>query len=315
MSFIESVKSEIFKKPIKEKHCRKAFLAGIIRGIGSVFIDNNNELGIDLKVSSEEFAIYLSETFRSIYNYDVREVSVSEDKLNKKDKFVITITGEVAQDILTDLEILTEEEGELVVNLKFYGKLIERECCLRAFIRGLFVAVGSCTLPKNNTANTTGYHLEMVFSHYTPALETSEKLAQFNVITKITRRKENYILYIKRAEEIKDFLAFLPVPVAVLKLTDLMINRELINNSNRQKNCDLGNVTRQIEASQKQVLAIEKIIETIGLDSLKSSLSEVAKARVDNPEETLEELAKRLNLTKSCLNHRLRKLVTIAKEL
>lgn len=313
MAFIDSIKNEILNKNIKERHCRKAFLAGLVRGLGSLY-EGENGLGLEIKASNEQTAMYITSAVRTLFNYDIREVSVSEDRLNGKDKFYLSISGERVTEILSDLEILTESDGELVVNLKFYGKLTEKECCLRSFIKGLFVAVGNCTVP-DNSESSTGYHLELNFSHYTPALETSEKLAQFNVLTKITRRRESFIVYIKSAEEIKDFLAFLPAPVSVLKLTDLIINRELSNNSNRQKNCDLGNVNKQVEAAAKHVDAINKIIETIGLESLKPDLRETAIARVENSEETLSELSERLNVTKSCLNHRLRKLVAIANEL
>lgn len=314
MNFGEIIKNEILNKPIKDKHCKKAFLAGLIRGTGMLY-EKDGELGLDFKVNNEETAMQVANYFHSLFNYDIREVAVSEDRLNKKDKFVLSISGSQASEILSALDILTEEDGEQVVNLKFYGKITEKECCLRAFIRGLFVAVGNCTVPTQDDSVNTGYHLEMSFSHYTPALQTSEKLAENNVLTKITRRRESYIVYIKSGEEIKDFIAFLPAPVSVLKLTDLMINREIVNDSNRRKNCDLGNVNRQIEASEKQTSAILKIQSVLGLDGLKEDLKIVAVARLENPEETLVELAERLNLTKSCLNHRLRKLVVIANTL
>ncbi len=313
MAFIDSIKGEILNKNIKEKHCRKAFLAGLIRGLGSLY-EAENGLGLEIKTSNEQTAMYVANAVKALFDYDIREVSVSEDRLNGKDKFYLSINGDRVTEILTDLEILTEREGELAVSLKFYGELTKKECCLRSFIKGLFMAMGNCTVP-DNTDSSTGYHLELSFSHYTPALETSEKLAQFHVLTKITRRRDSFIVYIKSAEEIKDFLAFLPAPISVLKLTDLMINRELSNNSNRQKNCDLSNVNKQVEAAAKHVEAINKIKQTIGLESLKSDLRETAIARVENPEETLLELSQRLNVTKSCLNHRLRKIVAIANEL
>ena len=100
-----------------------------------------------------------------------------------------------------------------------------------------------------------------------------------------------------------------------MKLTEHIINREITNDSNRRKNCDLGNVNKQVEASAKLVSAIEKIENTTGLDNLKEDLRITAIARRDNPDETLIELAERLNITKSCLNHRLRKLVVIANQL
>lgn len=314
MNFGESLKNEIFLKPIKERHCKKAFLCGIVRGSGEIF-EKDGELGFQFKVGSEETAMQVSLLLKSVFNYDVREISVSEDRLNSKDKIVISVSGSRAYEILNDLGIIIEQNGETLVNLKFYGSITEKECCLRAFIRGLYASCGSCTIPNSQASTNTGYHLEMVFSHYTPALETSEKLAEFGVLTKITRRKDSFIVYIKSAEEIKDFIAFLPAPLSVLKLTDIIINRDLSNNSNRQKNCDLGNVNRQIEASAKQIDAVEKISQTIGLDTLKPDLKETAILRLSNPEDTLTELADKLNVSKSCLNHRLRKIVAIANEL
>lgn len=314
MNFTDSIKSEILSKPPKDRHCKIAFIAGLIRGSG-VLYEREGELGLEFKAFDEETALALTTSFKNLFDYDIREVTVTEDKLNKKDKFYLNISGKHAIDILKELGVLVERKGEVAVDLKFYGKITEKDCCVHAFIRGLFVASGSCTLPTENDESSTGYHLEINFSHYEPALETSEKLAEYGVLTKIVKRREGYIVYIKSAEEIKDFIAFLPAPVSVLKLTDLMINREFSNQINRQKNCDLGNVNKQVEASAKQITAIEKIEKIIGLDALKLDLKETAIARKENPEETLQELAERLSVSKSCLNHRLRKLVCIANEL
>lgn len=313
MNFTDKIKSEILSKPIKEKHCKKAFIAGLIRGSG-VLYEKDGELGVEFKVPDEQTAMTITTTFSQLYNYEIREVTVATGQ-NNKEKFYLNVSGEQTVDILTDLGILVESQGEIVVDLKFFGEITENENCLKAFIRGLFVASGRCTLPTENDNSSTGYHLEINFSHYAPALETSEKLAEFGVLTKIVKRREGYIVYIKSAEEIKDFLAFLPAPISVLKLTDLMINREFANTINRQKNCDLGNVTKQVEASAKQIDAIKKIENTIGLDGLKKDLRETAMFRLEYPDDTLNELAEKLSVTKSCLNHRLRKLVIIASEL
>ncbi len=314
MNFSNTIKKEILNKPIKDRHCKRAFLAGLIRGTGELF-ERDGEIGLDIRVNDEQIAMLVSSLIRSIFDYEIREVSVSEDRLNKRDKFVLSIAGEKGLEVLTRLEILTEQDDELIVKLNPYGEITQKECCLKAFIRGMFIATGSCTLPSTLEESSTGYHLELVFSHYEPALATSEILAEHNILTKITRRRESYLLYIKSGEEIKDFIAFLPAPVSVLKLTDLIINRELVNNSNRRKNCDLGNVSKQVEASAKQIDAIVKIEQTIGLSGLKEELYKTALARKENSDETLSELAERLGVTKSCLNHRLRKIVQIANEL
>ncbi len=314
MSFADEIRKEIIQKPIKETHCKIAFLSGIVRGNGILY-ERDGELGVDFRVPNEECVLTVTMLLKSLFNYDVREVSVSENTLSKKDKFIISLFGKGAVNIFKALGILDEIDGDLQVNFHLYNKVTEKECCLKAFIRGLFLSTGNCTLPKQGIRhNNTGYHLELSFAHSSPAQATSNKLAKFGIHPKITRRKGSFVVYLKSAEEIKDFIAFLPAPKSVLKITDLMINKELSNNSNRQKNCDLGNLNRQIEAVAKQVKAIE-FLESLGLiESLKPELKTVAIARKEYPSDTLNELSERLNLSKSCLNHRLRKLVSIAKE-
>lgn len=313
MNFLDKIKKEILSKPIKESHCKKAFIAGLIRGSG-VLYEKDGELGLEFKVFDEQTLVAITTYFDELFDYEIREVSVSEGQSGKS-KFYLSISGEKAVDILTELGILVSDEEGVGVDLKFFNDTTKKECCVKAFIRGLFVATGSCTLPNANDNSSTSYHLEISFSHYSPALETSSKLAEYGIMTKIVKRRDSYIIYIKSAEEIKDFLAFLPAPISVLKITDLMINRELANKINRQKNCDLGNVNKQVEASQKQINAIKKIASTIGLEGLSKDLELTAKSRIEYPDDTLLELAERLNVSKSCLNHRLRKIMTIANEL
>ena len=129
------------------------------------------------------------------------------------------------------------------------------------------------------------------------------------------RRKDRYIVYLKAAEDISNFLAFIGASRSALTLTDIIIAKEITNTSNRRTNCDLANLEKQVSASQKQIKAINKIFASKGENYLKQDLLTVAKARIDNPEETLSELATRLNVSKSCLNHRLRKILLVAEKL
>jgi len=314
MNFAKNVKEEILNKPIKDKCCKKAFLAGLMRGNGKLF-EKDGELGLDFYVFSEQTAMLVGDYLSYLYRYELREISVLRGGRGDKEKFVLTISGENAAEILYDLGILKDEDGETVVSLNMFEKIAEKECCLRSFFKGLFVSIGNCTVPTEDNSLNTGYHLELVFSHSAPAESANEKLAIFGVNAKITRRKDKFIVYIKSAEEIKNFIAFLGAPISVLKLTDYMINREVANNSNRQANCDLGNVTRQIEATEKQLSAIKKLRQSGEYENLKPDLKETADFRERYDGDTLSELAERMNVTKSCLNHRLRKLVKIANEI
>lgn len=314
MNFTEVIKAEILAKPIKDNHCKKAFIAGLVRGSG-VLYEKDDELGLEFKAPDEQTAMMITKTFSDFYNYEIREVTISEDKQTNKEKYYLNISGKRAVEILTDLGILIEDEEGFAVDLQFFGELTKKECCLKAFLRGLFVASGRCYIPDKHDSSSSGYLLEIYFSSYAPALETSQVLAQNGISAKISKRRGGSQIYIKSAEEIKDFVAFLPAPVSVLKITEQMVERELSNAVNRRNNCDLANITKQVDAMIKQTNAIKKIEQTIGLESLKEDLLITAKARQDYPDDTLNELAVKLNVSKSCLNHRLRRIVEIANSL
>ncbi len=310
MNLGEKIKAEIISKPLKAVHCKRAFLAGVLRGSGEIFTEGE-DVGVQFNLSSEQVAIYLSDILRELFDYEIREISVDEDRLNKRDKFTISISGDVAFNILKELEILIDDGDDMTVNFNFYGDIVKKECCLCSFLAGLFLSSGSCTVPDDSNKKT-GYHLELVFSHPSTAGDTAGVLSKMDIHARVMRRRESYVVYVKSAEEIKDFLALVRAYVSVLSVTELMVARGMSNKSNRQKNCDLANVGKQVEASIKQIDAIEKIEKLRGLNFLSDELREVAVARKDNPDETLLELSKRLNISKSCLNHRLRKIVCLA---
>ena len=204
MNFGESVKEEIFSKKIKEDHCKRAFLAGLVRGNGVLF-ESENGYGLSFKIAGEIRAYKSAELIREVFGFDVREMSVSEDRLNRRDLFEITVTGKDADRLLSELGILVDSDGGKAV-AGFFGKLTERECCFRSFLRGLFVSAGSCTVPSGKDAAKTGYHAELCFSHAGSAELTAKELLKRGIKSNITRRKGDYVLYIKSAEEIKDFI-------------------------------------------------------------------------------------------------------------
>ena len=140
--------------------------------------------------------------------------------------------------------------------------------------------------------------------------ETGAKLA----FERLMEKKDEFVPYLKSAEEIKDFLAFIGAPKAALKITEIMIEKEVMSNANRQKNCDLANVTKQVDAAEKAIAAIDSLIASGKLDTLNAHLKETALARREFAEDTLQELAERLGITKSCLNHRLRRLTELERE-
>ena len=311
MNLGEEIKKEIFLKTVKERPLQIAFIAGIIRSTGVLF-EEDGALGLYFTVTGEERAFKVAWYLERLFNYQVREIDVKEDRLNKKERFEISISGNAAQEILSELGIISLRNGEINVEYDFYGKIINDTETFRAFLRGLFVGSGSCTVPDEYSATGTGYHLELIFSHPITAESTALRLSEHGLNGKIIRRKESYVLYFKSAEAIKDFIAFLPAAKAVLKFTEVMVRKEFINDVNRKKNCDLGNVTRQVNASVKIIDAIETLKEKGRLEELKKDLYETAVKKLQFPDDSYEELAARLSVTKSCLNHRFRKIIETA---
>ncbi len=314
MNLGKLLKNEIVEKKYKEIHCQKAFISGVIRGCGIIY-QVDGEIGLEFSVSGEDASIFIANCFSSAYDYEFREISVAEDKLNKVDKFTMSILGEVAINVLNDLGVAFFNGDKIEVLTSLPDFIYKNECCGKAFIKGLFLCCGSLTVPSSADDRKTGYHLQMVFSSPEMASLINGFLLKKGINSKVTRRREKFVLYVKSAEEIKDFIAYVSAPKTALKITDLIINREFVNDVNRRKNCDLGNVSRQLDATFKQIEAINKIKNKIGFDGLSKDLKETAEFRLKYDGDSLIELAEKLSITKSCINHRFRKLINIAKEL
>ncbi len=187
----------------------------------------------------------------------------------------------------------------------------DMDCCVASFLRGAFLGGGSVADPEKN------YHMEFVTTNPKVADFQTELLATCGYIAGLTVRKNHFVVYIKDSEAIAELLGRIGAGMTMMDFYNIKIEREVRNRVNRQMNCDSANLTKTMNASQKQVAAIQKIERIIGLDALPPPLAEMAKARVDNPELSLQDLAATLNppIGKSGANHRLAKLLEIAESL
>lgn len=314
MNFALKIKTEIAENGITDKCCAVALLSAYIKLNGGI-AKRGKRLGLEFATDNEQTASFISELLNTYYNTSITELEMCEDKLNGRDRLIGRVDGEKAVKILYSLCCIKQvERGALEFDYSVNPKIIEKDCCKKAYLKGAFLGGGNITLPKE-TQSTTGYHLEAVFVSHQTAIDISSILAYFGFNPKIVRRKDNFVVYMKSSEEIKDFLALLGLNKCVLELSDMICRKEFSSLINRRRNCDLGNVAKQVNAASKQNEAFDLIEQTVGLDSLPFQLKEVVKARRENNEDTLTELAEKLGITKSCLNHRLRKILKIASEL
>lgn len=180
-----------------------------------------------------------------------------------------------------------------------------------AFLRGVFVSCGSVTDPNKE------YHLEIVLPENGRSEALSGFIAEHGMAVKTTVRYKSLVLYFKTSEHIEDFLTYIGAGNRALEIMQVKIEKDIRNHANRCVNCDSANLDKTVAASEKSRRDIEIIIERNGLDSLPPELRETAVLRLDNPESSLSELCAlhRSEISRSGLNHRLKKLSKLADEL
>jgi len=186
--------------------------------------------------------------------------------------------------------------------------VLEEECCRRSFIRGAFLTGGAITNPAKS------YHLELVTDHRGVSRQTYSLLLDMGFAPKETMRVGNQIIYFKQSSAIEDFLTTIGAPIQAMELMSAKIEKDMRNTVNRKVNCDTANVAKTVDAAAAQIEAIEKIEATGGLATLPEKLRQTAQLRLENPELSLAELAEISTppVTKSCLNHRIRKIVELS---
>ena len=200
-------------------------------------------------------------------------------------------------------------KGEM--DLDDFISLTRTEQEARAFLRGAFIASGTISDPEK------GYHFEIVCDDPAVAMHLQGILSQFDVEARITTRRGKHVLYVKEAEEISDILNIMEAHVALMNFENVRIVREMRGSINRQVNCETANISKSINASMKQVEDINLLIESGVYDKLDDNLKNICDVRLSNPEAGLMELGELLSppLGKSGVNHRLRKISQMAREL
>ena len=187
--------------------------------------------------------------------------------------------------------------------------ILEDECCRVSFARGAFLTGGAVTDPAKS------YHLEIVTAHYNVSRQTYSLLLEMEFLPKETSRSGNYIIYFKHSTAIEEFLTLIGAPIHAMKLMSTKIEKDMRNTVNRKVNCDTANVSKTVDASAVQVEAITRLKTDGKLEKLSSKLQQAAMLRIDNPELSIKELAdiSAPPVTKSCMNHRIRRLMALAE--
>jgi DNA-binding protein WhiA len=230
-------------------------------------------------------------------------------KLKKNNLYIVRLrTG--AQQLLNDLSILKDD---FQINETVPEGLLSTESELRSYLRGAFLAGGSVNNPE-----TSRYHLEIYSLYEAHNQMIADWINQYHLNARTTERRSGYIVYLKEAEHIADFLQLIGATNSMLKFEDVRIMRDMRNSVNRLVNCENANMNKVANASMKQINNIQYIDEVVGLDELPPKLRDIAKTRLAHREVSLKELGELVPggpISKSGVNHRLRKINQYAEKL
>lgn len=307
MSYAFEVKKELTRLEVHPEHA-KAELAALIRMNGSLNIVDQDFL---LNVQTENAAIA-----RRIYSliqdtFEIKaELLVRKKMKLKKNNVYIVRMRNGSKKILSVLGIL---DGMLYSG-RIPDEFKTNKQKMKSYLRGAFLAGGSVNSPE-----TSRYHLEIHSIYEEHNEDICDMMQEFGLNARMHERKSGgYIVYLKESEKIADFLSLIGATNSMFKFEDVRIVRDMRNSVNRLVNCETANLNKTISAASKQIANIELIKSTHGLNSLPDKLKEIAELRIQHPDVSLKELGQLLpngGVSKSGVNHRLRKLNKIAAEI
>lgn len=300
MSFSLEVKKELAATPFTDKQ-KISCLSALLRSSAEVVIVNK-KMQIEYTTNSAFLARLIVKYTKDLYKTPSTVQRVTIGNLPKRGYLVIL---ETTYKILSELDII---DG--LSKKEHVSKYLTRDAeSIKGYLRGLFLGCGSV-----NDPSTSKYHLELKLDDYEYAKSVRDLINIFRFNAKVSQNKGKYIVYLKKAESISDFLKAIGVSKAVLYYEDIRISRDMYNNTNRLVNCDVANGKKTLKYANNQLKMINFLQNNVGLENIPEDLIDVCVLRLENKEASLSDLVLKseaclgYTLTKSGLNHRFRKL-------
>ena len=303
--------SSKIKKEVSTTECSRveylSELSGIIRTSAEIKIYN-----IKIQTENKFVANRIFGLFKILYDLNLNITLRKNYNFKKNEIYVLELKKDTLK-VLRDLGIVNDKNELLRIPSE---SMLSDEELKRAYLRGVFLVSGSLNDPK-----TSRYHLEFLINDTSYANFLNNLLKESNLNSKILHRKKGYMIYIKEAEKISDFLRLIRAYNGVMYYEEIRVYREKVNMTNRLNNCEQANVEKTIDTSNKLIKEIEYIKEKGVYDFLDDKVKESAEYRVKYPESSLLELSKIMtletgsNISKSCLNHRFRKIKEFSEKI
>lgn len=309
MSFSHEIKNELAHLEPDARCCEIAELAGLVRMDGTILIGNRKGIGLELVTENNAVARKAYKGLKKLFQVETEITVQRRNRLKKNNVYLVRVPGQPK--VMEVLDVLGLMKDGLMYNPEISETLVQKECCRRSYLRGVFLGAGSLSDPMNS------YHLEIVANSEEYAESLVKLIETFGLHPKISSRKNVLLVYLKESEQIADFLNIIGAHQALLELENIRIQKEMRNQVNRLVNCESANMNKTIDAAYRQRMNIELIQKYYGFEKLSEGLRAVAEARMEYPEVSLKELGTFMDppIGKSGINHRMRKLEELADEL
>ncbi len=317
MSFSSEVKSELARIEPTKKCCMLAEIAGFLRVAGSIRLAGGGRFSIVASTENPAIARHYKKLIKEYFDSNAElgiGSSMMPGKANQKGyRYYLTISPDnKSSQILRESGMLLIREGNDFFSDGIYGQIVRTKCCKKAYVRGLFLGCGTITDPRKS------YHLEFVLQSRQTALDLKKLLGSFvDLSGNLTQRKEDYIVYIKKADYISDVLGIMSADDAMLAFENIRIGKSIKGEVQRAMNCDTANTDRTLTASEEQLSWINTIKEAGQYDALSAPLKAVAEIRIARPEASLTEIGEMLEppIKKPGVNKRFAKLKELANRI
>lgn len=303
MSFTSNIKNEISSIQYSESE-NFAELSAILNIGGKIFDDKFEIYTENISVARRIYTL-----IKETYHVDIEMDNSGVNSL-RKNRLVLLTVHEKVDLILNDLSIVLDGRRLYVPHNYLVDELKDKQ----AYLRGVFMICGSINDPK-----TSRYHAEFVISSEETAKFVNSLLNEMYFNSKVIKRDKNYMVYIKESEKISDFIKMLNATNSLFYYEDIRIYRDHKNMTNRLNNCEQANVDKIIASSNEQLELIRKLRETRDFDLLDERIKDICIYKEKYPESSMAELAEIISseterpITKSCINHRFRKIKEMLK--
>jgi len=300
MSFSSEVKKELTSLPAS-----KTSLLALIRMNGSLGI--SGQLTLSIQTENAAIAKYIYQMLQDFYGVK-GEIRVHQKTTLSKNRVYNVYLDENVNQLLDELQLA----DSLMLETGLPASVKADRNLQPDYLRGAFLSNGSIHNPDSGE-----YQLSISNVYQEHAEELQELFQAFGMNAKVIARKNRFILYLTKAEEIIDFLSLIGSHQARFKFEEAKMMREMRGLANRRSNFEAANIGKTVSAAQEAIEAIQFLKEKQALVKLSPQLVEIAELRLKHPESSLKELGELLEkpVGKSGVNHRLRKLIEAAKEL